>query len=454
MNSNIPPEIHEYFQRRGTGVLLVRGDTGTGKTTFAMECLRELRGDGVGVAVFPRLEDEDVYSNIQFANEMVEKGTLEVFDRNSRMADANRFTKELRTQMEEIGIGRLTILVLDTVDSIIEKFDNPHRKLKELVETLADLGIKAILVQEEAGNSYLDFLVGGIVTLNKSTFDDNRIRAVSIDKMRGVQITSPETLMTLKDGRFKCFHQHYDPTEVEKTKWKTIPDTPKHFSTGIPDMDAILDGGFEKGSYNVIDIGDDISKEEYMSMLRPMLLNFLSLHRGVVMVTAGGDHPDAVRSDLIQYMDKGVFDRYMKIADYSLAQTDKPYIMALNTSKEQAIKLWRDSMQSLRGPEDNPILEFTGLDNVEYQRGEAPAIRELLNGVAATKVSNDLGLGIIKPGLKLTQAIKNMADTYFKIVNIHGSVCVYGLKPQTPLYAITTGEEGTSSAVISLMELV
>jgi len=187
-------------------------------------------------------------------------------------------------------------------------------------------------------------------------------------------------------------------------------------------------------------------------MMAPML-NFLSQKRGVVLVTPGGEHPESVRSQFIQYVEPAVFDKYMRIADYFSAESNKPYVLALGTTKEKAIKTWTESIAALRGAENKPILDFTGLDTVEYQRGETIALRELINGVAATKITNDLGIGLIKPGLKLTQGIKNVADTYFKLVNLFGYPCLYGVKPRTEIYCISYVQQGNESK-ISLTPLV
>ena len=86
-------------------------------------------------------------------------------------------------------------------------------------------------------------------------------------------------------------------------------------------------------------------------------------------------------------------------------------------------------------------MDYTGFDTLEYLRGDTIAIKDLLNAVAKTKISQDLGLGIIKPGLKLTQEIRNMADTYLKIVDINKCPCIYGIKPKTMIYAIVTDEK-------------
>jgi len=134
-------------------------------------------------------------------------------------------------------------------------------------------------------------------------------------------------------------------------------------------------------------------------------------------------------------------DQFIRIADYFSPESHNKYIIPLGVGRDEAIKRWSETVTELRGRDSKPILDFTGFDTLEYTRGESIAIRELLNGVASTKVSKDLGLGIIKPGLKLTQGIKNMADTYLRILDITKSCCIYGLKPQTPLYVITPDEK-------------
>jgi len=89
-------------------------------------------------------------------------------------------------------------------------------------------------------------------------------------------------------------------------------------------------------------------------------------------------------------------------------------------------------------------MDFTGFDTLEYLRGGEVAIQHLLDAVAKIKISRDLGIGILKPGLRLTQEIMNMADTYLKIITIDRCPCIYGVKPKTIIYGIVNDlEKGT-----------
>jgi hypothetical protein len=109
--------------------------------------------------------------------------------------------------------------------------------------------------------------------------------------------------------------------------------------------------------------------------------------------------------------------------------------------KDEIREMYRVNVAALRGKEKKPILNFEGLDTMEYLRGGDVAIKDLLAAVARTKISQDVGIGILKPGLKLTQEITNMADTYLKILDIHRCPCIYGIKPKTPIHAIVKDEE-------------
>lgn len=436
--SNIPSELHEFFDRAKGQTLLIKGASGTGKTTFAIELIYEFaRKKKKSAYIFMRLEEEQIFNNFPFIKELQKRDYIEVFDKFATIADANKFSKELDnlTSFEDLGL-----FVIDTIDAISERFDHPNRKLKEIVDIIKQKKLNALLIQEHSAESYLDYLADGIVTLMRSEHEGQRTRLISLDKLRGVEIYQTKYLVSLKKGRFKSF-KPFSVSQVKPRDWININDTEIYFSTGISDLDNILNGGFRKGSYNVIEIADNVTSEEYLTIIRPIILNFLSLNRGVIAVLPGGDHPESFRNDFTRFISKDKFDQFMRIADYFSPESDNSYIIPLGVGREEAIKRWSGTVGELRGKDNKPILDFTGFDTLEYTRGESIAIRELLNGVASTKVSKDLGLGVIKPGLKLTQGIKNMADTYLRIVDIAKCCCIYGLKPQTSLYVITPDEK-------------
>jgi KaiC/GvpD/RAD55 family RecA-like ATPase len=436
--TTIPNELHDFFNTAKGQTLLIKGASGTGKITFALELIHEFNKlKQQGVYIFTRLEEEQIINNFPLISELWKNKQINIYDRFEPIADGNRFSKELDILNSSMDIG---LFVIDTINGISERFDHPNRKLKEIVDLIKKQKINTLLIQEQEQETYLDYLADGIITLIRTEYEDQRVRFISLDKLRGVEIVQSKYLISLKGGRFQSFHP-FDTGKIKPRKWQSLPDNSIYFSTGIRDLDDLLGGGYRKGSYNVIEISDNVTSDEYLTIIRPIILNFLSMDRGVIAVLTGGDHPESFRNDFTRFIGKEKFDKFMRIADYFSPESEHPYIIPLGVGRDEAIKRWAETVINMRGEDNKPILDFTGFDTLEYTRGESLAIRELLNGVASTKVSKDLGLGIIKPGLKLTQGIKNMADTFLKIIDIAKCCCIYGLKPQTPLYVITPDEQ-------------
>jgi hypothetical protein len=343
------------------------------------------------------------------------------------------------------------MVVVDSIEGISHKYNLEMEEVvmcfqKDLVEN-SNVNVVMVLEKSDAGG--LEYLVDGVISLSRSEIEERRIRYSHMEKLRATEISQPFYSMTLHGGRFRIFTPWTSDIN-KKNDWVYIPDGKRTYSTGIEDFDAITGGGFGKGTYNAFEIGEGVSKDEYYTVLRPIFLNFLAQKRGMISILPGGEAPDLFREDLTTHIsDPSIFDNLVRIADYFAVNSDKKYIMPLRKgSTEEALKIWRDGEQAARGigtysttHAGNPYIEYTGFDSLEYIQGESPAIKGLLAGVVRTKISGDLGIGMLKPGLKVTKEIFNMMDTYFKIVDIGHTPCIYGIKPKTRIYAITKDEK-------------
>lgn len=492
----IPKEILDFFGQTGGRSLLVIGGPGTGKTTFALQLLEEMGdprksfylttrvSDQALYEQFPWLREEDMRNRIIDASRVFlstlhreedsEAPTMSQ-EEMERLQSAKEFLRTIegepltpphkvdrtrlsvlleRNRMPEIEriydrvdaiLPEKAMLVIDSIEGVTCKYGLEKEELitciqKDLVE---GSNVNTVYILERDDDGGLGFLVDGVARFVHDTLNGRRVRELQLIKLRATEISQPAYLVTLKDGRFMSFEPFNGGVmKGEKSEWKPIPDSPTHYSTGIPDLDLLLGGGYAKGSYNVIEVDHNVSPEEYYAVVRPILLNFISQGRGVIAVLTGGEHPDTLRKDLTAFIPEEVFDRSVRIADYFAQKSDAPYVMALGTRhREDALRTWKNSLEYLRGPDNKPIIDFTGFDTIEYLRGDTIAIQELLSAVSKIKVSQDLGIGVIKPGLKLTQEIMNMADTYLKIIDINKSPCIYGIKPKTIIYGIVADEE-------------
>ncbi len=439
-SGHIPPEIISFFRENVGEILLVKGPPGSGKSLFSLECMKALCRSKNGIAIFPRLDEDQMTSEFPW---LVEEGTdhnLIPFHGNTKMADPNWFKREfdlLKTKLE----NKIGFMLFDPIDAITEQYENPERKMKEIVSLVQSTNVSAIMVQEKEGISYLDHLAGGVIRLYFGEKEGRRYRGLAIEKMRGVEVNNSHYIFTLQRGVFRAFRP-WKLDATPKGTWITTEDTQTHFSSGLQDLDNILGGGYKRGSYNILDVDDNITSSEYFLMLRPTLLNFLHHGQGIVMVPPAGEHPESIRQDLMDFVDPETLSSKLYFMDYFSTTSTKPYIVPMGSQKKEGLQQkGLEIIQSLRGKEGKPYLDFVGLDTMEYLIGESLTLRHLLTGVSKTKVTKTLGIGVAKPGLKIGQGIRNMSDVYLRVVKINSIPCFYGIKPETGIYAIMPDPE-------------
>jgi len=439
---HIPPEILKFFRENVGEILLVKGPPGSGKTLFSLECLKALCRNQTGVAIFTRMDKDQLNVEMPWLIEKDGGHNLLAYNQNDKIADPNWFKREfegLRSKNKEKPLG---YMLLDTIDAITEQYESPERKMKEIVSLVQSTNVSAIMVQEEEGVTYLDHLAGGVVRIHFNETDGRRYRVISIEKLRGVEVGRTQYLMSLHHGIFQAFRP-WTMEDVKEGEWMCLPDTDTHFSSGLVDLDRILGGGYKRGSYNILDVDDNISSFEYFLLTRPILLNFLNQKYGVVMLPPAGEHPESIRSDLMSYIDDDVLSEYLYFLDYFSVSTNKPYIIPMGGSgkKDGMQQRALEVIKHLRGREKKPYIDFVGLDTMEYLMGESITLKQLLTGVSKAKVTKTLGIGLAKPGLKIGQGIRNMADVYLRLVKINSIPCFYGIKPQTGIYAMMPDPE-------------
>ncbi len=392
----------------------------------------------------PESEKKKIESAKKFLDNIEDKGVPENVDRTHLNSLDEKIPSLVRIydRIDNI-LPERPMLVIDSVEGITSKYGiDQETFIMTLQKDLAEnSNTNLILVLEKSDAKDLEYLVDGVVELDRYQLDKRTVREIHLIKLRGVGIKQPSYLMTLSGGRFKCFEPYIIP-DAGEVIWESIEPIEGKYSTGTKDLDNILNGGFDKGTYNVFEVKENVTFEEYFSVIRPMFLNFITKDRGVLAVLSGGTHPENLKSDLVRFVEPERFNQRFRIVDYFSPDSDKPYMMALGgKSREEVGKMYTKHMKEIRGEENRPILEYTGFDTMEYLMGNEIAIQELLEAVANTKASNKLGIGIVKHGLKLASEINNMADNYFVIDSINKTPCIYGIKPKTGLYAIVSEEK-------------
>ena len=197
--------------------ILVVGSPGSGKTTFAIQYLYQGAGLGeTGLYVTLDEHPEHVKQNLKSYNwdidDMEKKGKLLIMDasglRKARSktegpypvvgpvsSEGPGFTDLLRTITKVVEGENVRRIALDPVTSLMLRYSEALKRRRATVaffDTLADSGCTSI-VTSELKTSLMDrrfqleeFLSHGVVVLHTLMHEGNIVRAVQIEKMRGI----------------------------------------------------------------------------------------------------------------------------------------------------------------------------------------------------------------------------------------------------------------------------
>ncbi len=220
--SKIPNEIVQFFSLEGNFTLLIKGSAGTGKTIFALECLKNLTNPNCSIYFSTRTHPNAVYSQHPWIKDFLAPenivdttGSPFILTRQAdtempreflRYSTLPDFLKYVYSRIEEINKRGQPFLVVDSFDAVCNFLNMPFERVAtEFINFAQSLNIKTILISEHTEERVLDYIADGVVEM-RCTFLKGRIfRKMILKKLRGVAIKSPIYHFTLNDGRFISF---------------------------------------------------------------------------------------------------------------------------------------------------------------------------------------------------------------------------------------------------------
>lgn len=239
---------------------LVRGGPGCGKTVFAVQCLvnaaRDRGEPGILVAFeenasqivanaatmgwdIPALAAERLFFlDASLSPELMQSGDF----------DLTRLLTLLEALIGESGARHI---VFDGIDVLLRLLDNPvaeRREVYRVRDWLARNGLTAIITQKVGIDddlswqhySYMLFMADCVVTLGHQVVAGSGFRNVRVMKYRGSGFQGDEFPITITQAGIQVTNR--GPVELQYTV------TDERISSGIPRLDAMLGGGYYRGS--------------------------------------------------------------------------------------------------------------------------------------------------------------------------------------------------------------
>ena len=448
----IPEEIKNALNQNEGFVFLVKGKAGTGKTTLALEILGVMKNP---IYISTRITPKLLYKHFSWLkNALPEESIIDAttFDLDQILSAEKEpeFLKSIQLQsfpdfvrvlFSKINSAQTGTLVIDSWNAIATLSETNWGKSNVLLanyilELIRQKNFNLIIVEETEQETYLDYLVDGIITLNKKFVEDERlIRQLYLNKLRGNPIIHPSYLFTLNEGRFTTLL----PTPIHKLapsgKIEIIENQKNRFSTGIPDLDTILEGGLVPGTINLSTTQTYLGRVHALIILR-IGFQFLKQKRGVIAIPP----PGRSYSDLADFIKKIVGNeifkkcfRHVVVGDESDVQ---PYSVKLNssTTKEFFNSVLDLSTDLQKTCSSNPNWILISLDNLSFDLKDF--LRDFRLFTHHIKIKNDIIFLTAYSDNSLIKIIQGEVYNHLVLTEVAGKAVYYPKNLRTTLYAL------------------
>ena len=477
----IPREVVEFFNAAGGHSLIVKGPAGTGKTTFALQLTEELGEVSASHYLSSRVSDESLFRQFIWLKDRLKPAGLQT---GLRGRPDSKVTRNALDQLEgklmegkegdeeetetigsgevkgnflevtlgfdlpeleaayEFVDGRLperSLILIDSIDALGEHYGISAARLITVLQKDMVEGSKqnVLYVLESSGETRLDYLGDGVVSLASSEYQGRRLRVLTIEKLRGQQVQHHRYLYTLDGGRLTAFDIREDIRHAKPQLWKPVKDLSKDaVSMGLEPLDRIA-GGLSRGRVVAFEISNAVPAD-YVDWLRTaMICNFVSQGRGVAHVPPRKGSAEFLREVVSPHLPPGAFDanvRVFEAATLGSAEVSRTVLHMEGTNVESDLKWSNVEFQLPKG--ERPFLALMAFDTLESVYGEK--VIEGMSGVfASVRRANDVFVGFVTPESASAAKLENLAYAVFRIDSVNGSVVLYGQKPYTELFNLS-----------------
>ncbi|HZD12934.1 MAG TPA: ATPase domain-containing protein [Candidatus Binatus sp.] len=428
----------KFLQAPGD-VLLVQGSPGTGKTTLALEILRNARSSRK-VYASSRTSPTKLRQHFPFIDEVLDSMSgrvarsnwiTELQDFRGQDSD-NVFNKVLRLKhSRESGL-----MVIDSWEGALRNTTDEGRGMLEsaILSELEDSQLSIVLVTEGARVGDLGHLVDGIVTLSSSEIEGRVTRSLIVNKMRGVRVPINHALFSLEGGRFSFlpYAVAYNGIGAPAEHGHPIQNTASHFSTGSSDLDLLLGGGVKRGSFVLIEVDGGVPPDGLRMLLNTMLANFLNQGGSSFAIPLGSFSSEYFAESLKPFIGPEVLEERVRIADFKVDSSARKWRVPLKGKLHEDAETFLSAWTSL-GVE-SPKMLVVDYDRVLQVYGDDQPFASLAGIGESMRDSGSLHIGLISRHTRLREELLRAADYHLKLKSHEGSTLLFGVKPYTPIF--------------------
>lgn len=239
---------------------LLRGGAGCGKTVFAVQALVNAardRGEPGILVAFEESADQIIANAATLGWDIPALAAKRLFFLDASLLpekllvghfDLTHLLNVLQALIQEAGAKHI---VFDGIDVLLRFLDNPiaeRREVYRLREWLARSGLTAIITQKVGGEdglslqhfNFMQFMADCVVNLGHQVVNGSGFRNIRVMKYRGSGFLGDEFPVAINEWGIHVTNR--GPVELKYAV------TNERISSGLPRLDAMLRGGYYRGS--------------------------------------------------------------------------------------------------------------------------------------------------------------------------------------------------------------
>jgi archaellum biogenesis ATPase FlaH len=457
----IPEPILDFFRLVTGRSLVVKGESGTGKTTFALSLLEDLLREhyeykhftyvtskmsspfvsthfkGYQVALLP----DSVIDATRFTDKKIDETSIVVSDESSFFNLLNKY----------IGKTKYPVVVLDTLESLAGRISAEPLNLARSLNSMAqEKNAKIVLISDLNDLSPIDNIADGIVVLSMNEMADHIDRRIHIRKLRGVGVGQGGHSFTLSGNSFQKLWS-VDNDMLRRIKsFKITPHSSTRFYSGLAGLDEIL-GGFRLGTTCFLEVGSNVGNEFVNNLVLTTAANFLLQKGGVFMIPPNKMSYRTVKNAALRFDYTDQLNSNLRLLTYQFADSaimsDKPdaqeaYWKPLKVNTGEELEKEMDAaIGETKASGCNDTLIVLGFGLLKAWLGNSNLDRWAMR--AATMTAEDSGLALLvgyESTADVNPVIADVADTHLSLTAKQDTILLKGIHPYTSYYSVYTYE--------------
>src|SRR2546422_1897969 len=458
----VPPEVASFLSVLDGRSLVVKGPAGTGKTTLVLQLLETLGRQDSSLYLPTRVPESALPEQFSGLKDVIRRttpgegmklrpsrsaprtklkeleGLVEVADVDledeSQPFEPPRILEPLEMVWDFVDENMKALVVVDSIDALHEQLGIANSRLMNTFQgDLVDSGsTNMVYVLEKSGETALDYLGDGVVSLASTEHRGRRLRVLTIEKLRGQEIRLHKYLYTLSGGHFTVFGTTENSKPAKPKEWQHQPDSGKDIvGTGMRSLDGVV-GGLSRGTISVFKISDEVPTEYVDALRLSMICNFASGGRGVAHVAPGKGTTEQLRGLVGPHMSPNAFEKHIHVFEAAAPESRD---LAKNATFMEGKLKWADIEYHL-SQSRRPFLALVAFDTLEAAFGgqSLDAISHILSSI---RRSGDIFVGLMSPESSQAAKLVSLAKIVLTMESVDGCVILYGDKPHTGLFHLS-----------------